>query len=138
MKERSLFFPLALIAAGGLWILVSMGRIPTENLWALAHFWPVLLIAAGLGLIVRSYWPAARMLIDVLVVGGAVLAVLFAPQLGWTHPEWGLGVATTFEGGTPGSGKIVTETREVKGIVAVSVEYPVEVVIRQGESESVK
>jgi 4-hydroxy-2-oxoglutarate aldolase len=40
-----------------------MGRIPSENLWALARFWPFLLIAAGIGLILRSYWAPGRILI---------------------------------------------------------------------------
>jgi hypothetical protein len=137
-KERSLFFPLALIAAGVLWILISMGRIPSENLWALAHFWPFLLIAAGLGLILRSYWAPARIVVDVLVVGAAVLAIVFAPQLGWTTPQWGLGMGFDFGGGVPGSGKVVSQTREVSAFTAIAIPYPAEVVIQQGTSESVK
>jgi hypothetical protein len=139
MKQRSIFFPLALIAAGFIWLLVSLGRIPSENLWALAHFWPFLLIAAGLGLMLRSFWAPARILIDVLIVGAAVLAIVFAPQLGWTGPAgWSFGLDNNFGGGTPGSGKIVTETREVQDFLAVSVAYPAEVLIQQGEVESVK
>jgi hypothetical protein len=140
MKQRSLFFPLALIAAGSIWILIGMGRIPSENLWALARFWPFLLIAAGIGLILRSYWAPAQIVMDVLVVGGAVLAILYAPQLGWTSPQWGwgMGVGSMYEGGAPGSGKIVSQMREVSGFQAISLEYPADVTIQQGASESVK
>ena len=139
-KQPSLFFPLALIAAGVLWILISMGKIPSENLWALAHFWPLLLIAAGIGLILRSYWSWSRMVIDVLIVGGAVAAIIFAPQLGWTTPQlWGMGMGgVNFVGATPGSGNVVSQTREVSGFTSVSIRYPAEVVIQQGSSESVK
>jgi hypothetical protein len=137
MKERSLFFPLALIAAGILWIMISMGKIPAENLWALAHIWPILLIAAGLGLILRSYWPQARMIIDIVVVGVAVLAVIYAGQFNWTTPQWGLGLGSSFVGGMHGSGHIVSETRDVSDFLAISVEYPADVVITQGPAESV-
>ena len=138
MKQRSIFFPLALIAAGIIWLLVSMGRIPSENLWALAHFWPFLLIAAGLGLMLRSFWAPARIIIDILVVGAAVLAIVFAPQLGWATPGWSFGVADNFSGGITGSGKVVTETREVQDFLAISISYPAEVLIQQGKVESVK
>jgi hypothetical protein len=138
-QQRSIFFPLLLIAAGVIWLLVSMGRIPSENLWALAHFWPFLLIAAGLGLMIRSFWAPARIILDVLVVGAAVLAIVFAPQLGWTGPAgWNFGIDNNFGGGTPGSGKVVTETREVQDFVAISVSYPADVVVQQGKVESVK
>src|SRR5512133_3633071 len=140
MKQRSIFFPLALIAAGVVWLLVSMGRIPSENVWALAHFWPFLLIAAGLGLMLRSFWEPARLILDVLVVGAAVAAIVFAPQLGWNTPSWGLGFGFdgNFGGGARGSGKVVTETREVQDFLAISVSYPADVLIQQGKSESVK
>ena len=138
MKQRSIFFPLALIAAGFVWIFVSMGRIPFENLWALAHFWPFLLIAAGLGLMIRSFWAPARIILDVLVVGAAVLAIVFAPQLGWNTPGWSFGVESNFSGGAPGSGKVVTETRNVQDFVAISLSYPADVLIQQGQTESVK
>lgn len=139
MKQRSIFFPLLLIASGVIWLLVSMGRIPSENLWALAHFWPFLLIAAGLGLMLRSFWAPARIILDVLIVGAAVLAIVFAPQLGWTGPAgWSFGVDNNFGGGTPGSGKIITETREVQDFLSISISYPAEVLIQQGKVESVK
>jgi hypothetical protein len=137
-KDRSIFFPLVLIAAGTLWILISMGRIPAENLWALAYFWPFLLVAAGLGLILRSFWAPARALVDLLVVGAAVLAILFAPQLGWTSPQWGLGFESAFSGGVRGSGKVITEAREVQDFLSISIAVPAEVTIQQGSSELVK
>jgi hypothetical protein len=52
-RKLSLFWPLTLIAAGVIWLLVSAGKLPAENLWALTHFWPFLLIGAGVGLILQ-------------------------------------------------------------------------------------
>ncbi len=133
MKRRSYFFPLALVATGAIWLLIDLGRLPAENLWALAHFWPFLLIAVGLGLILRAWWSPFRILLDVLVVGGAVLAILYAPQLGWNTPQW---LGLQFNGSISGSGKIVSETRQVSGFSNVEVDYPAQVSIKQGAAES--
>ena len=79
-QRRSLFGPLLLIAAGVIWLLVKSGTIPAANLWALTHIWPFLLIAAGLGIILRSYWKYTSIVLDVLIIGRAILAILYAPQ----------------------------------------------------------
>src|SRR5215211_7646538 len=85
--KRSLLGPLLLIAAGMIWMLVKSGNIPAGNLWALTHIWPFLLIAAGLGIILRPYWQYTSIVLDVLIIGGAILAMLYAPQLGWASPS---------------------------------------------------
>lgn len=137
MKNKSIFGPLTLIAAGLLWLLISMDVIPAANTWALLHLFPYLLIALGLGMVLRSRWSAAGTIVSSLTVVGAMAAVIFAPQLGWTTPpNWGL--ETGFGGSVPGSGKIETVTRDVSGFDAIRLEYPAEILIQQGESESVK
>ncbi|HKY54827.1 MAG TPA: DUF2807 domain-containing protein, partial [Anaerolineales bacterium] len=137
MNQRSLFWPLVLIATGVIWLLVSMNIIPAANLWALTYIWPYVLIALGVGLILRSYLPAAGWIISALVVIGAVAAVIYAPQLGWAGgPSMGLG--PDFGGGVSGSGNIESQTREVQGFLGVSINYPAEVLIQQGKVESVK
>src|SRR5512145_3264609 len=140
-QKRSLFGPLLLIAAGVVWLLVKSGTIPSANLWALTHIWPFVLIAAGLGLILRSYWSYTSIVLDVLIIGGAVLAILYAPQLGWASPSMlaMFNFDEPFIGpGERGSGNVVTETREVNGFDAVSVSYPAQVLIKQGGAESLK
>ena len=139
--RRSLFGPLLLIAAGVVWLLVKAGTIPAANLWALTHIWPFLLIAAGLGIILRSYWKYTSMILDVLIIGGAVLAILYAPQLGWTNPS----IFTMFDNGETfigpgerGSGNVISQTRAVSGFEAVSISYPAEVSIKQGNAESLQ
>ncbi len=54
--QPSFFFPIALITVGVVWLLVNNGVIAVENLYRLIPFWPVLLILAGLGLILRRIW----------------------------------------------------------------------------------
>lgn len=140
-QVKSLFWPLFLIAAGLVWLLVQSGTVPSENLWALTHIWPFLLIAAGLGIILRPYWQYTSVVLDILLIGGAVLAILFAPQLGWSGPSmffFGREGDMSIGPGERGSGNVISQTREVSGFDAVSVEYPATVLIEQGESESVK
>lgn len=142
MKERSIFWPLVMIAAGVLWLLIGIGIIPRANLWALTHTLPFLLIALGLGLILRAYWRFAGMLVAVLVVAGAVMAVVYAPQLGWDKaPAWGWDLWDLdpgVGGGVTGSGVVETENREVSDFNAIVVGYPAEISIRQGETESLE
>jgi hypothetical protein len=140
-RNRSLFWPLLLIAAGVVWLLVKSGNVPPANLWALTHIWPFLLIAAGVGIILRPYWKYTSILLDVIIIGGALLAILYAPQLGWESPS----MLTTINFGEPfigpgqrGSGNVVTETREVSGFQAIEVSYPAQVLVEQGSTESVK
>jgi energy-converting hydrogenase Eha subunit A len=142
MKERSIFWPLAMIAAGVLWLLIGMDLIPRANLWALSHIFPFVLIALGAGLILRAYWRYAGMLVSLLVVAGAVIAVVYAPQLGWDDsPSWSTnlwGFDPEIGGAVTGSGVVETETFEVASFDAISVDYPGEFTIVQGESESVE
>ena len=135
MRTRSFFGPLLLIAIGVVWLLVNMNVIPSENLWALTYIWPYALIVLGIGLILRNYVPAAGAAVSALLILGAILAVIYAPTLGWTG-----GPSMMFSGdnggGIPGSGKIETENRAVKDFSALALSYPADVVVRQGNSES--
>ena len=140
MKERSIFWPLAMIAAGVLWLMIGLNMIPRANLWALTHTLPYLLIALGIGLILRAYWRFAGMLVSLLVVAGAVMAVIYAPQLGWDDaPSWGWNmwdIDPELGGAVAGSGVVETGTRQVSNFDAIVVEYPAEITVQQGESES--
>ena len=140
-QKRSLFGPLLLVAVGVIWLLVKAGTIPSGNLWALTHIWPFLLIAAGLGIILRPYWKYTSILLDVIIIGGAVLAIIYAPQLGWANPSMFTFVQNSepfFGPGERGSGNLVTTTRDVEDFLAIEVDYPAQVFITQGDTESVK
>jgi hypothetical protein len=139
--KRSIFGPLLLVAVGVIWLLVKAGTISSGNLWALTHIWPFLLIAAGLGLILRPYWQYTSIVLDVIIISGAVLAIIFAPQLGWDNPSMFafIGNGEPFFGpGERGSGNVVTTTREAEGFQAIEVDYPAQVLIQQGDAESVE
>ena len=138
MKERSIFWPLVMIATGVVWLMIGMGRVPQANLWALVYIFPFLLIALGVGLILRAFWRFTGMLVSLLVVAGAVMAIFYAPQFGWDHaPNWASwNFGPNLGGSVSGSGMIKTETRDLPDLESVFVEYPAEVTIRQGEKQS--
>ena len=139
--RKSIFGPLLLIAAGGIWLLVQSGNIPASNLWALSHIWPYFLIAAGISIILRSYWKYISIVTDIIIVGGAVLAILYAPQLKWDNPIMISMINNGefyFGPGERGSGNVVSSTREVSDFHAVKIDYPAQVFISQGKTESVK
>ncbi len=135
MRQRSLFFPLFLIVVGLLWLLVSLGYMPGENFWALTHVWPYLLILAGLSLIAKSVWEPSRNIGQAAAALLVIASILFAPQLGWNTPQWNFNIGG-YDGAVPGSKNIITVTRSISGFDALDVEYPAEVVVRQGTSES--
>ncbi len=138
MKPRSIFWPLVLIAAGVLWLLIGAGMLPAANLWALTHLLPYILMMLGLGLILCAYWPFASLLVSTLIVVGAVLSVLFAPQLGWAGaPIRGWDIGPQIGGGIAGSGDMKTEVRPLEAFTAVVIRYPGSVTIQQGRTNSV-
>ncbi|MBV6394744.1 MAG: hypothetical protein HFACDABA_00311 [Anaerolineales bacterium] len=138
-EHRSLFWPLTLVAAGIIWLMIGMGKIPSENLWALTHIWPYVLIALGTGLILRGIWRPFGQIVTALVIIGAAGAVIFAPKLGWNDGPplgaWNLDSGFGL-GAERGSGAIKTETRSVSGFDKIDIDYPADVVIQQGASES--
>lgn len=140
-RQRSIFGPLLLITAGIMWLLIKAEIVPGENLWALTHIWPYFLIAAGLGLILRGYWRYATVFVDVLIIGGVILAIVFAPSFGWSSPNlfagfWSSGVY--LGPGERGSGNVISQTRDVPDFDSVEVGFPAQVFVSQGEVVSLK
>ena len=95
-----------------------------------------------MGLILRSYWEYTKILLDIIIVGGAALSILYAPQIGWDSPS----MSTIFFDSNDfytgpsirGSGNVVSQTREVSDFTAIEMGYPAQVTVTQGESVSVK
>jgi hypothetical protein len=138
MRNRSLFWPFFLIAAGIVWLLIGLQRLPIENLWGLIYIWPFLLMAAGISLILRARWPITRFFVSGLTVLGMLLAVVFAPQFGWNRaPSWSFFNFADFNGSVRGSGVIVSQTRALADFTSIQVNYPVELTVQQGITNSV-
>jgi hypothetical protein len=127
-----------MVAAGIVWLMVGSGIIPAGNLWALTHILPYVLMVLGVGLILRAYWPYSGLLVSTIIVLGAVLAIVFAPQLGWAGaPIHGWDIGGDFSGAKAGSGVMETQSRELGEFSSVVIRYPAEVVVKQGTDHSV-
>ncbi len=81
----SVFFPIALITAGVVWLLVNNGTIPVENIYRLAPLWPALLILVGLSILFRRiWWPLNALMwlaVAALVVWLLTTGSAFLPKL---------------------------------------------------------
>ena len=137
-QKSSIFWPLALIAAGVVWILIRVGTIPVSSLWALTYLWPFLLIGAGISIIVRPYWRWAAPLMSLLIVGGLLAGVVFASRLGWDRVPQGVIPGGQIFAGTAGrgSGHVISQARDVQGITSMHIAYPADYIVRQGSAES--
>ena len=83
-RMPSAFWPLVLIGAGVLLLLTNMGYVPWQSWSVLWRLWPLLLIALGIDVLIghRSAIGAiVSGLLILLLVGGAIAVVLFAPQI---------------------------------------------------------
>ncbi len=84
-RKPSFFFPIALITAGIIWLLVNNGTIAVDNLYRLLPFWPVLLILAGLSIMFRRiWWPLNALMwavVAVLVLWLLTSGSAFLPKL---------------------------------------------------------
>jgi len=77
--------------------------------------------------------------VDILVLGGVVFAIVYAPRFNWAQPTSFFvvrGDEFYFGPTDPGSGKVITQNRTVTGFDSIEVDYPAEVNIAQGGKES--
>lgn len=79
--DSDFFFPILLITVGVIWMLVNSGVIAVENVYRLAPYWPLLLVAAGLSLLVRRIWWLLGALIWALLAGAVLWALIAVPQM---------------------------------------------------------
>lgn len=135
-EDRDLFWPVLIIGFGLLWVLVNLGQLPFENISALFGLWPLLLIAAGVDVLLGRRWPWLGALLGFALVG-AVLWLSFNSdrlQLS-TRLPWAFGEISGSGERVSGSGKIVTETYDVRGFDSIELSAGGVAEIVQGETE---
>lgn len=79
---RSFFWPIVLLGAGVIWLLVNLKLIPAEDLWFLYQLWPVLIIVAGLDVLFARRLPLIGVLLALLLIAGVVYVLLNGAALG--------------------------------------------------------
>ncbi len=141
-ERADLFWPILMIGVGVVVSLATLGWLPMENLWMAANLWPLLLIAGGLGLLLRGRSPWVGAVLGILVVAVIFVAAFAGKQLGLkTEPFW-LSGTELFQIGDgsgeriSGSGNVITENRPVSGFSRVRMEIPGNLEIHQDASEA--
>ncbi len=84
---RSLFWPIVLISAGVIWLLVNSGLISGQNLAVLFRLWPLILIVVGLDLLFGRRSPVIGALIGIGTVVLIVGLMLVGPSFGLSGPS---------------------------------------------------
>lgn len=83
--------PLVLIVLGIYFLLYNMGILPSFNWWALARFWPLMLIFAGANILVRQlrqpFGSLFSLLVGILAIATFGYLVFFTAP---TAPRWPL------------------------------------------------
>jgi hypothetical protein len=140
-ERVDLFWPILMIGVGILAILVYLGWLPKENLWMMVNLWPLLLIVAGLGLLVRSRSPWVGATLGVLVVAVIFVVTFAGTQLGLKSEFYSpFDIGYIQIGGVSGesvigSGNVIVEDRPVTGFDRVRMEIQGNLEIQQGTTE---
>jgi predicted transport protein len=131
-----------MIGVGVIAGLMALNWLLQDNLWAVLNLWPVLLIVAGLGILLRGRSPWFGAILGVLVVAVIFVAAFAGSQLGLnTTPTLPFEIGTIQFGDSAaeriaGSGNVITEQRPVSGIGCVSMTIPGDLEIQQGAVEA--
>jgi MFS family permease len=141
-ERVDLFWPILMIGVGVVASLAYLGWLPKENLWMLVNLWPLLLIVAGLGVLLRSRSSWVGAVLGVLVVAVIFVAAFAGEHLGLkSEPTWPFEIGSIQIGDftgerITGSGNVITENRPVSGFDHVRMEISGNLEIQQGASES--
>jgi hypothetical protein len=76
------FLPWLLIGIGGIWLLTQFNVLSGANLAVLARYWPLLLVAVGLNLLLGRRNPAVGRMVMITTLAVLVLLMVIGPALG--------------------------------------------------------
>ncbi|HEX9268533.1 MAG TPA: DUF5668 domain-containing protein [Candidatus Limnocylindria bacterium] len=79
--RRGVFWPLALIAVGLVFLLANYGLIEPVSFVTLLALWPVLLILIGIDIAFARRWPIATLVAEVAIIGLALLLAATQPSV---------------------------------------------------------
>ena len=88
-EAPSMFGPLVLIAIGLYFLLYNMGILPSFNWWAIARFWPLILVFAGANILVRQirqpFGSLLSLIVGLVAIGTFGYLVFFTAPVA---PNW--------------------------------------------------
>jgi Putative auto-transporter adhesin, head GIN domain len=141
-EKVDLFWPIILIGVGLVGIFTQMNWMTTDNLARMGNLWPVLLIIIGIGVIFRHGTPWIGAALALILIAGVFVIGFAGTQLGLASgSDWISNIGTIQFGGfsnetITGSGKLITETRQVSGVSRVDLTIDANLEIQQGSQES--
>ncbi len=140
-EQSHLFWPALMIGVGLAAAISDLGGMSGVPFGRLINLWPVLLIAAGIGLIFRNRSPWVELSLAVLIVAGIFVVVFAGGRLGLDSTGgWFNNVGSFDFGGSRQtlrpSGRLVTQNRPVSGVNSVDLQTDVDLTIQQGPAES--
>ncbi len=141
-EQLDLFWPVLMLGIGLAGIFARLNWITADNISRMVNLWPVLLIVAGVGLILRNRSPWFGAALGVILIAGVFVVGFSGAQLGLsTSADWFSSFGDFQIGGVSGqvvvgSGKLATETRQVSGVSRVELSIDANLEIQQGAQES--
>ena len=73
---HSFFWPVIMLGAGVIWLLVNLNIISTYNLRVLYRLWPILIILAGLDVLFSRKLPLLGLLLALLLIASVILLLV--------------------------------------------------------------
>lgn len=141
-EQSDLFWPVLIIGLGLAAAISYIGGVTGFTFGRLFNLWPLLLVAAGVGLIFRNRSPWVGLILGVLIVVGIFVVVFAGAQLGLASgTSWfpDIGPIQFGDGSRQnltGSGHPITQNRSVSGVNRVELGINANLEIRQGAAES--
>ncbi len=84
-KRHSFFWPIVLIGAGIIWLLVNLEIIEPVTIGSILQFWPLLLVLLGLDILFGRRFAWLGSVFGVLAVGAVIVFFIYGPKYGWTQ-----------------------------------------------------
>jgi Putative auto-transporter adhesin, head GIN domain len=140
-EQSDLFWPVLMIGLGLAAGISYIGGVSGFTFGRLFNLWPLLLIAAGVGLIFRNRTPWVGLILGILIVVGIFVVVFTGARLGLgSGGDWFPNIGPINFGNSnqtlTASGRQITQNRPVSGVRSVKLGTNVDLVIQQGAAES--
>jgi hypothetical protein len=140
-EQSDLFWPVLMIGLGLTAAFSHIGGVSWFAFGRLFNLWPLLLIAVGIGLLFQHRSPWVGLTLGILIAAGIFMVVFAGARLGLDSGGiWFSNGCPIYFGNSnqsiTASGHQITEDRPISGVKSVNLKANVDLVIQQGQTES--